>query len=1333
MEQEESIRWYQRALQQLSSNDSLAAAVQAAGYWTQLGSIQKQMRDFDAALDSWQRAHARYSDCRARVLRTEARKGPWNKQICLDALIAETVHARATLLQWQNDYLAAMDLLEQLVPHLRLRNLHRTVVDGISFVPLDDSKEWLLKTLEALGRWRLSAGEYAESQALFEEALIVSQHNDRLRIKVLLGLAELYLRGGQVDRSLATLARATDLQTSLEMLWSFEAMALMDRIGMAYEDAEDWEQAQACFEQALLARNVAYGKQHLEVARSLIHMARVMERQGNPDGSLDLYKAAKAIYATQVTALEFDENDAQAILEVVPVLIRQERYEEAVGYLNKCISAVEEDSKTLDQSKIYFWLGKAYAGLGNYVSATVCLLEAAKHPGTIQQEEVFAMLQRVEFLQRDRSLQSHTSDDDSQSTDSNGSDSDELSMFLQGRSAAELLDDDLCVVTRSPTIEGVHGSKKPGNPLRQLSTPVTADIASLSCSKSSIESTSSDGVRNSMPSPRSSAPLNKVMDEIQLNLSVDSLDKDSLLVSDNSQTSSRLTSSVSDTPVNKPEANKPRRRGFRMALSSPRRPRRTNMHRRLLSPRKALASAVDAPETDDDAPDAPDSAEVDEIEEQYHTSMDNPFSGPIQFVALPTTSFDDGVSQITMMIDENGAQRYRGQEWWWGVTAEGFGRWFPSTYISQAVEAAEGFLSSKAIHDKAKSAPLHVDMDGTDNPGSGENSLGEGIEVTHIDDGKGGAMATIEEGKTNSARQSKTRQSSKSEADKKKAMEIRQKRNELEKLRADLGPSHPRVGQVYMELAGVYKSARRMKDAIEATEVALSIFKTHENDKVCDSCHHMLGELSLHDAQHDKALAHYSAALRIERRLFGHSHTTVANTLNCLGAARALKNEFSLAMKCHREALHILKQCNRKGLKDPLVTQTLCQIGSVYYRERNAPSSSVKQKEDYSTFIEAGMLEVIGRAHEDRGSYKMAIAFFEEKLQFMEDGSSNTEELIATLNSLGMLSSRAGVYTEALEYYERALKLQRSSGCSRAQIATANVLIGIVVYQLGDWDKALKMLNSSLETLLMEYGTENETVAATWYQIGVVQLSNGRSDAGAAALHKALELQTRLLGLEHPATLRTRRELGSLQFRTNELGAVWKVQRQIHGERHPNVAETLYCMGAACADPVKALSYLEDCYYMRLEFLGVDHPLQATTLMEIAKIHLKRGRIHKASQLVTIILSIWRESLSDQHPDLARALSLQGSCYAALGDWTASIKSFAEAESIRSIGPHHRAEILVARGMLRLRMCQFEEARQSIEEALELYQRAGMREDDRQVKEARKNLEKVERDELLCV
>jgi tetratricopeptide (TPR) repeat protein len=131
-------------------------------------------------------------------------------------------------------------------------------------------------------------------------------------------------------------------------------------------------------------------------------------------------------------------------------------------------------------------------------------------------------------------------------------------------------------------------------------------------------------------------------------------------------------------------------------------------------------------------------------------------------------------------------------------------------------------------------------------------------------------------------------------------------------------------------------------------------------------------------------------------------------------------------MESHEEALRILKECHGDDLSHPLVSETLCQIGNVYYREINSLGAAASRTNNYTTFIEGGMLEVIGRAHEDRGSYKMAIAFFDEKLWFLEsyeESPGNFEVAATTLNGQAMLSSRAGLLIEAIEYNEKALSL----------------------------------------------------------------------------------------------------------------------------------------------------------------------------------------------------------------------------------------------------------------------------------------------------------------------
>jgi len=445
-----------------------------------------------------------------------------------------------------------------------------------------------------------------------------------------------------------------------------------------------------------------------------------------------------------------------------------------------------------------------------------------------------------------------------------------------------------------------------------------------------------------------------------------------------------------------------------------------------------------------------------------------------------------------------------------------------------------------------------------------------------------------------------------------------------------------------------------------------------------------------------------------------------------------------------------LKECHGEDLKHPLVSQTLCQIGSVYYRERNSLSTIKSQKDDYTTFIEAGMLEVIGRAHEDRGSYKVAVAFFEEELQLLEARTtSSPEEVATTLNSLGMLSGRAGLFVEAVEYYDRALQIQEELGCDEVHVATARVLNASVQFQLGSWQPALKLLQDSHATLQRKLGKDHETVAAALFHIGLVQAALCDYDSSMDALKIAFDIQKRLLTKDHPATLRTKREIGNVysvyevKFDTalEMFDEVLTAQKSIHGTKHPNIAETLHSIGCAFfrkGDFVNALRALEECYYMRVEFLGCDHPLQATTLHEIAKIHLERGRIQKAASICDVVLSIRTEYLSECHINTAKAVATKGSCLAARGDDMArAMKCFTEAiQKIKeSVGAAHPAiaDVYVQMGVAHLSKCHFEKARDIIQEAIDMYQKANLNNEHPCIKGAIEKLERVEREEMLCV
>jgi len=737
---------------------------------------------------------------------------------------------------------------------------------------------------------------------------------------------------------------------------------------------------------------------------------------------------------------------------------------------------------------------------------------------------------------------------------------------------------------------------------------------------------------------------------------------------------------------------------------------------------------------------------------------------PISYIDLQGTSDDDRslVSQLTFreyeMLSKKIERRNENGHWWWGVTAEGL--------VNQAVEAAEGFLSAKSIHDRVKSRPLDYDSD--------EESSSEEIDedFTLLKDSFSQQSKTSRDKNispkndssdpVNSPQRIRDQPSessptkevdeSNSGSNKSQSLEstIREKETELECLRKENGPEDISVARLLFELAEFHHKKGDSTVAMLYSHQAMKIQKSTLNlPEACKSLN-FIAKLHYQETRYKDALLCYSEVQRIHEAVYGYFHEEIAADLNNCGHILARQGKFDLAMDKHKEALRILKECCGENVKNPLVSETLIQIGAVYYKERNSLATiQSKQNDGYKTFIEGGMLEIIGRAHEDRGSYRMAIAFFEEKLQVLNDGkeSDDSEDVAETLNSLGMLSCRAGMYLEAIDYYDRALGIQMKLGCDDVQLAMARVLAGSVQYSLGHYTKALKLFEDALGTL-RQVGLEQETVAATLFHIGAVHAALCNYDDAMSNLRDAFDIQSKLLGTEHPATFRTRREIGNLyavyesevDAAFDEYNDILEAQRRLHGEKHPYVAETLHSIGCAQAskgDLSGALRTLEDCYNMRIKFLGMDHPQQATTLHEIAKIQLKRGRVKKAMHIVDAALNIRVESLSEQHIDVALAMATKASCLAARTNYVDANKLFMEALPIAkaAVGDMHPsvAWIQVQIGGMHLRKCDFDEASSSVKKAIAIYRQSNLDDDHPGIKEANQELERIERSEMLCV
>lgn len=1501
---EDSIYAYHQALEiyqhAMSSNasadtgDAVISLCNAGSCWRNLGALHRKRKSHNKAMESWKQAEELYRHGRDKV-RQQRHRHPYQPQpedavVSLDAYLVETLQSRAVLEKPREAidcHEEALDLLLESNEewHVRLTETLGTVVFGQ--VEKNKRLDHLIISLEALGHLYMATGAYSDGLPAFEEALehvrqdVSAQGRLAASVaKLYQTLSDLYLEKQNVERATEALLVAFDTESpAAESL-----LDAMDRMGRIHEEQHDYESAMCLYEKVLLTRNQVLGDMHVHVATSLVNVGRILELQGNDEGSLDIYRAAQTIYTRQVTSSEFHvkSEDVQSLLRLVPNVMEQGRYEEAVAYLSKCL---ESDNEELDKTQIYFDLGQAYIGMGDYVSATVCLVECAKQDGAVSDEQIDQLLDHVEYLKQEQQaamLQSHLSSDSGSDGGADGGDHDDLrSSEEENRSQNSFTERSPGALSSSPASDydggdeedvvkqfspGDEGHCVPLSPCKTQrdqanSTPLTADF-SRTASKgasgddrlfsfsdlqddvgaaisiegrtfsfseveeedtigieeqdelgharqrkeptavtpgtpSEISSNSDPSGLSGIPSPiRSLSPQEPHVEEMgrqsfdltgpsdednDLDLAEDT---DALVewhpeLALNQSTDSKAlleTSKNTDGGLSSPARQSSKLRS--RSISSPRRKKPSSPRRRIETKnsdtvkekknrfrrrrRRGFETLPDDPEPRGVSPPGSEGAVEANLERdnEYHLDDSSFVDAPIRVIEVEPGW--DNVSEISFNPHGRSSSRQRTNEWWWGVTAEGFGRWFPSNFVSQAVEAADGFLSAKAIHSRVKSAPLHVSEDESteerESQPTEEQASHLGVTSRkhsgYANDSTEASKDLVEPMETASGNLDGMIGATSPRRRKRQDVlsDIRECSQQIAEQRMKLDETDPALGETLFRLALLHGQNQNIGSAVEAATSALRIQKLNSNFVVAARTLHFLAGLQLQERQYKSALNYYSEALRLETNLYGKYSEECAKTLNAIGTVRSLQNEFKLAMDSHKEALNVLKECHGEDLQgNPLVSQTLCQIGAVYYRERNALSSIKAKSGDYTTFIEAGMLEVIGRAHEERGSYKMAIAFFEEKLQFLENASQSEvtqDELATTLNSLGMLSSRAGLFMEAVDYYDRALSLQMQIENDIVYMSTAKVLTATVQFQLGFWHKALQLLREALPVLEQELGDKHETVAATHYHIGVTQAAMCDYDAAMTSFSFAYEVQQNLLGVAHPASLRTRREMGNLyavykselDFSFEIFSEVLAAQQQIHGTKHPNIAETLHSVGVAYARKgadSTALKTLEECYYMRLEFLGVDHPLQANTLHEIAKIHMKKGRARKATSICDTVLEIRKESLSEWHIDYARTLATKGSSLSMRGEFEEGTRCLEEALRVakQSVFAAHPAigEIQLEMGLLWLRKCLFSEARTSVEVAAEIFRKANFDEDHPDLLKVADLLDRIERDEALYV
>lgn len=228
----------------------------------------------------------------------------------------------------------------------------------------------------------------------------------------------------------------------------------------------------------------------------------------------------------------------------------------------------------------------------------------------------------------------------------------------------------------------------------------------------------------------------------------------------------------------------------------------------------------------------------------------------------------------------------------------------------------------------------------------------------------------------------------------------------------------------------------------------------------------------------------------------------------------------------------------------------------------------------------------------------------------------NKKDYVELLFRYGKFLNRYAYFKEAETVYIRLISLCEEIDEKGEQTAGAYNNIGVVYYNLSEYDDALKYYGKALEIRKKVLGAKHPDTANSYNNIGIVYYDLGKYEDALKYYKDALKIQEKVLGEEHPDTATSYNNIGSAYCKLGKYNKALKnftralqIQEKVLGEEHTDTAMTYHNIGSVDRKLGKydeALEYYDKALKIFQSKLGSEHSYTKSVIENISLVKAKQ-------------------------------------------------------------------------------------------------------------------------------